>query len=69
MVEFSMYYDIFLKSWKTKENLDSIPAKSLWTKSDKYLVIIIMRTAPKIPTAIGSFVISNISALKSIRTI
>ncbi len=56
---FSMYYDIFLKSWKTKENLDPIPAKSLWTRSGRYFVIIITRTAPRRPTAIGSFVISN----------
>ena len=69
MVEFSMYYDIFLKSWKTKENLDPIPAKSLWTRSGMYFGIIITRTAPRRPTAIGSFVISNISALKSIRAI
>lgn len=65
MVEFSMYYDIFLKSWKTKENLDPIPAKNLWTRSGRYFVIIITRTAPRRPTEIRSFVISNISALKN----
>ncbi len=28
MVEFSMYYNIFLKSWKTKENLDRFRQKA-----------------------------------------
>ncbi len=69
MVEFSIYYDILLISWKTKENSGPIPAQSLWTKSGRSFVIIITPTAPRRPTAIGSFVISNISALKNIRVI
>ncbi len=64
MVEFSMYYDIFLISWKTKENPDPIPAKSLWTRSGMYFGIIITRTEPRRPAVIGSFVIKYFGSKK-----
>ena len=66
---FPYYYDILSISWKTKENSEPIPTKSLWIRSGTCFVIIITRTALRILTAIGSFAISNIPALKSIRGI